>query len=41
VPQTLVARFGPPPSGCRYVRVGSDILVISIGSRVVLDVLIG
>ena len=40
VPQTLVARFGPPPSGCRYVRVGSDILVISIGSRVVVDVLI-
>ena len=40
VPQTLVARFGPPPSGCRYVRVASDILVISIGSRVVVDVLI-
>lgn len=40
VPQTLIARFGPPPSGCRYVRVGSDILVISIGSRVVVDVLI-
>ena len=40
VPQTLVARFGPPPPGCRYVRVASDILVISIGSRVVVDVLI-
>jgi Ni/Co efflux regulator RcnB len=40
VPQTLVARIGPPPSGCRYVRVASDILVVTISTRVVVDVLV-
>ena len=28
VPQSLITQFGPPPSGHRYVRVGSDILLI-------------
>jgi Ni/Co efflux regulator RcnB len=37
VPQTLVLQFGPPPSGHRYVRVGSDILLIAIGSRMIVD----
>jgi len=37
VPQSLVLQFGPPPSGHRYVRVGSDILLIAIGSRMIVD----
>ncbi len=41
VPQPLLVQIGPPPSGYRYVRVASDILMISIGSRIVVDVIIG
>ena len=37
VPQPLVVQIGPPPSGYRYVRVASDILMISIGTRMVVD----
>ena len=37
VPASLTVQFGPPPSGCRYVRVGSDILLISISNRVIID----
>ncbi|MEO7727690.1 MAG: hypothetical protein ABIS45_10595 [Burkholderiales bacterium] len=37
VPQPLVARIGPPPSGYRYVRVASDILMIAIGTKLVVD----
>ena len=37
VPQSLVIEFGPPPSGHRYVRVGADILLIAIGSRMIVD----
>jgi Ni/Co efflux regulator RcnB len=37
VPQPLVVRIGPPPSGYRYVRVADDILMISIGTRMVVD----
>lgn len=33
----LVTLFGPPPSGHRYVRVASDILLIAIGSGTVVD----
>ena len=39
VPQQVVVRFGPPPSGQRYVRVASDILLIAIGTGMVLDAL--
>ena len=39
VPQTVVVRLGPPPSGQRYVRVASDILLLSVGSGMVLDAL--
>lgn len=39
VPQTIVVRLGPPPSGQRYVRVASDILLIAIGTGMVLDAL--
>ena len=41
VPQSLVIQFGPPPSGHRYVRVGSDILLIAIGSRMIVDAIQG
>ena len=37
VPQTLVVQFGQPPSGYRYVRVSSDILLMAIGSRMIVD----
>ncbi len=37
VPQQLVLQIGPPPSGYRYVRVDSDILMIAIGTRMVVD----
>jgi hypothetical protein len=37
VPQPLVVQIGPPPSGYRYVRVASDILMIAIGSGLVVD----
>ncbi|HER19524.1 MAG TPA: hypothetical protein ENO14_00590 [Chromatiales bacterium] len=33
----LVTLFGPPPSGHRYVRVASDILLITIGNGMVVD----
>jgi len=41
VPQSLVIEFGPPPSGHRYVRVGADILLIAIGTRMIVDALSG
>ena len=37
VPRTLVMQIGAPPSGYRYVRVASDILMIAIGSGMVVD----
>ena len=37
VPQPLVVQIGPPPSGYRYVRVASDILMIAIGTGMVVD----
>ena len=37
VPRPLVVRIGPPPSGYRYVRVATDILMIAIGTRMVVD----
>lgn len=33
----LVVQFGPPPSGHRYVRVASDILLLAIGTGMVVD----
>ena len=39
VPQDLIVRLGPPPSGHRYVRVAADILLITIGSAIVVDAL--
>ena len=37
VPAPLRVQFGPPPSGYRYVRVASDILMIAIGTGMVMD----
>ena len=37
VPPAIVVQLGVPPSGQRYVRVASDILLIAIGTRMVVD----
>lgn len=37
VPPALVVQFGQPPSGHRYVRVASDILLIALGTGMVID----
>jgi Ni/Co efflux regulator RcnB len=37
VPQPLVMQIGAPPSGYRYVRVATDILMIAIGTGMVMD----
>ena len=37
VPPALVVQFGQPPSGYRYVRVASDILLIALGTGMVID----
>ena len=37
LPPELVTRMGPPPSGYRYVRVASDILMVAVGTQMVVD----
>ncbi len=37
VPPALVVQIGVPPSGYKYVRVASDILLIAVGTRIVAD----
>lgn len=37
VPQTVVIQLGLPPSGHKYVRVASDILLIAIGTGLIVD----
>jgi len=37
VPQPLLVQIGPPPSGYRYVRVASDILLMAIGTGMIVD----
>lgn len=37
VPSSLVVQIGRPPSGYRYVRVATDILLIAVGSGMVVD----
>ena len=37
VPQPLLIQIGPAPSGHRYVRVASDILLIALGTGMVVD----
>ncbi len=37
VPPRLVVQLGTPPSGHKYVRVASDILLIAVGTSMVVD----
>lgn len=37
VPRSVVLTLGVPPPGYRYVRVASDILLIAVGTRIVID----
>ncbi len=37
VPQQLVLQIGQPPSGYRYVRVASDILLMAVGTGMIVD----
>ena len=37
VPQTVVYQLGVPPSGYRYVRLASDILLLAVGTSMVVD----
>ncbi len=37
LPKELVVRMGLPPAGHQYVRVASDILLIAVGTRMVVD----
>ena len=37
LPSALARNIGPPPHGYRFVRVASDILMISIGTGMVID----
>jgi Ni/Co efflux regulator RcnB len=40
VPYDLYRRLPPPPYGCRYVRYGDDILLISLATLLVIDAII-
>ena len=37
VPAAVIARIGVPPTGYKYVRVATDILLIAIGTAMVVD----
>lgn len=37
VPQSVVYQLGAPPSGYRYVRVASDVLLLAVGTSMVVD----
>jgi Ni/Co efflux regulator RcnB len=37
LPRSVVLALGVPPQGYQYVRVASDILLIAIGTRLVMD----
>lgn len=37
LPRDVLIHLGPPPSGHKYVRVASDILMIAIGTSMVVD----
>lgn len=37
VPQAVYVQLGAPPSGYKYVRVASDILLIALGTSMVVD----
>lgn len=37
VPQPLVLQLGQPPAGYQYVRVSSDILLMELATRIIVD----
>ncbi|MBU1231699.1 MAG: RcnB family protein [Proteobacteria bacterium] len=37
LPSALVVQLGPPPAGHRFVRVASDILLITVGTGMIVD----
>ncbi len=37
LPPALIVEIGAPPRGSRYVRVGSDILLIALGTGLIID----
>ena len=37
LPHDLLIKLRPSPSGYRYVRVGTDLLMISVGTGLVID----
>lgn len=39
VPQPLLVRLGPPPSGYTYARVAGDIHLLTVGTMMVVDAL--
>jgi len=39
VPQPLLTQLGTPPAGYRYVRVGNDVVLLSPGTSLVVDVI--
>ena len=41
VPEPLVVQIGLPPPGYRYVRVASDILLLTVGTGMVIDAIQG
>lgn len=41
VPRQVVYQLGAPPSGHRYVRVASDILLLAVGTSMVVDAIQG
>ena len=41
LPPQIVVNLGRPPQGHRYVRIASDILLITIGTHLVVDVIQG
>ena len=41
VSQSLLRGLGTPPSGYKYVRVASDILLLTLGSNVIVDAIQG
>lgn len=40
IPQTVSVQLGTPPSGYKYVRVASDILLIAVGTSMVVDAIV-
>jgi Ni/Co efflux regulator RcnB len=37
LPPALVVKIGVPPAGYKYVRAASDILLIAVGTKIVVD----